>query len=223
MESSIRHCVINCGIGSWYPKGSERLAKSLNYHGYSGDVFTWRNFPNKNYDESCLYNVKAAAFEEAIAMGYTHILWMDCSAWCIGNIEPIFDIINEMGYFLLRSGYNCAQTCSDKCLESFDVTRDIAESFNDASSGVMGVNTQNPEALLFIQKFIKSAKDGVFSGSKNHDGQSEDHRFLFHRHDQSAAGIIANQMGLYMFDLNIHVSYYSPKMPETTIIALRGL
>lgn len=223
MDCQIKNCIINVGIGAWYPKGFERLKRSLIYHGYAGDILTWTDFPNNNYDKSCIYNAKAAAFEEAIKMGYTHIMWNDCSAWAIQSIDPIFDIVNEKGYYLLRSGYNCAQTCSDKCLDYFGVDRDTAETYPDSSSCVVGVNIENPEAKQFIERFIQAGKDGVFVGSRLHDNQSEDPRFCWHRQDQSAVSMISNMMGLQLNNLNELVSYYSPQMPGSTILALRGL
>ena len=223
MESHVKHCIINVGIGSWYEVGSKRLEKSLNYHGYTGDFLTWNTWPNDNYDKSCVYNVKAAAFEEAIKQGYTHILWADCSAYAIKDVEPIFDIINNDGYYLLTSGYNCAQTCSDKCLDYFNISRNEAELYKDASSGVMGFNINNPLANDALSWFLSAAQRGVFAGSRQHDNQSQDPRFLFHRQDQSVIGIIANIIGLKFTELNKEVSYYSPNMPDSTILALRGL
>lgn len=223
MDCNIKHCIINVGYGGWYAKGTERLKKSLNYHGYSGDVLTWTDFPNDNYDKNSPYNVKAAAFEEALKMGYTHIAWMDCSCWAIQQVEPIFDTINEFGYYIPKSGYNAAQVCSDRCLDYFNVDRDTAEKYADSSTIVFGINYENPLGREFIDTWINSAKDGIFVGSREHDSQSNDSRFLFYRQDQSCATLIANKMGLQLSNLGELVSYYSHDMPKSTIIAAKGL
>jgi hypothetical protein len=224
MESNFKYCIINASTGdSWYPKGSRRLKNSLNYHGFAGDVLTWDKWPNNDFDKSCPYNIKASAFMEAIKLGYTHILWVDCSGWAIKDPIKLLDIVNEDGYYFWRSGTNSAQTCSDNCLNYFGISRDEAEAFEDCSSGIMGVNLFNPKAKEFIEKWIESARAGVFNGSRLHDNQSKDKRFLFHRQDQSAASVIINKMKLKLHDPGIHISYYQKEVNESVIFLLRGL
>lgn len=224
MDSNIKHCIINAALGFWYPKGQQRLIKSLNYHGFSGDVLTWCNeWPNENYDKSCPYNIKAAAFEEAIKLGYTHICWADCSVWAIQNPDLIFDVINAEGYYFWKSGYNCAEVCSDKCLEYFAIDRDLAETYPDTCTGNFGVNVGTEIGKRFIEEWIQSAKDGIFSGSRMHDGQSQDPRFKFHRQDQACASIIANKLGMKMYDPNKYSCYYEPNMNPDVIYVMRGM
>lgn len=224
MESNIKACIINAAIGSWYPQGQKRLVKSLNYHGFNWDVLTWTNWPNQNFGTDNNYNVKASALQEAINQGYTHILWLDCSVWAIKDPNPIFDIINEQGYYFWANGYNCSQECSDKCLDYFNVSRDLAETWQIASTSMFGVNLTNPIGKEFAKRFIQSAIDGVFNGSRFHDGQSKDYRFLHHRQDQSAASIILNQLGCKIHDAG-DLSMYSGSylIPESVIFLMRGM
>lgn len=223
MESHTKTCIINVGLGGWYPKGSERLKRSLIYHGFAWDILIWTDWPNDNFDKSCAYNVKAAAFEEAIKAGYTHILWCDSSVWAINDISPVLDKLNEQGYYLLASGYNAAQTCSDRCLKYFDLDRDDAELIPDTQTTVMGVNMDNPDGFSFMQMWLQAARDGVFKGSRLHDDQSEDPRFLFHRQDQSAATCIAGHLNLKLEYLGEKVSYYEPQLKESVVLTMRGM
>jgi hypothetical protein len=224
MESKIKACIINAAIGSWYPQGQKRLVKSLNFHGFNWDVLTWDDWPNQSFGTQNNYNVKASAFEEAIKQGYTHILWLDCSVWAIKDPNPIFDIINEQGYYFWPNGYNCAEECSDKCLDYFNVSRDLAETWKIASTSMFGINITNPIGKEFIDRFLQSAKDGVFDGSRFHDGQSKDYRFLHHRQDQSAASIILNQLECKIHepgDLSMYAGNYM--IPESVIFLMRGM
>lgn len=226
MESTIKHCIINAGVGGWYPKGSDRLERSLIHHGCTGDILIWRDeWPNDNYDKSCIYNIKAAAFEEAIKRGYTHIFWMDCSTWIVNDIAPLFDIINEKGWYITSSGYNCAQTCNDNSLKYFELTRDEAEKISDTSTCSFGINISNPKGEQFAKMFIESAKAGVFGGSRLHDGQSSDPRFQFHRQDQSAASLICGKLKMGLRPINVEICYYADMrpLPESAIITLRGM
>lgn len=222
MESHAKYAIISAGTGHWYPRGINRLRRSLIHHGFAGEILTWTDFPNDRYDKSCPYTIKAAAFDSAIEAGFTHILWCDASFWAINYVEPLFDIINHDGYYLLQSGYNAAQSCSDSCLNYFNVSRDEAELIPDSATGAIGINLSNPIAKQFIDDFRKAALDRVFHGSRHHAGQSADPRFLFHRQDQSAATIIAHKLGMKLHSFGEHVDYY-PVKNDKCIFAIKGM
>jgi hypothetical protein len=223
MEASKKAVIINASVGGWYWKGQERLIRSLIHHGYTHDILTWKEeWPNDEFDKECIYNIKASAFQEAINRGYELILWLDSSCWAVNDPGKLLDHINDQGYYIGTSGFNCAQTCSDKCLEYFGVSRDEAEPIADSSTGVLGLNMANPIALSFYQKWIEVAKAGIYNGSRLHDNQSKDSRFLFHRQDQSCASIIANQLKMKLTPFGEYVSYY-PADLDKVIFTLRGL
>ena len=223
MDSSIKHAIINGSTGDgWYPLGTDRLERSLIYHGFNGDFIKHYNWPNDIYDKSVKYNIKAAIFGE-VPISYTHVLWLDCSVWAIKDPNPIFDVINEKGYYFWSSGYNCAQTCSDKCLKYFNVSRDEAELMTDVSTSMFGINYNHPLGKEFINRWLKSAWDGQFGGSRLHDNQSQDTRFLFHRQDQSCASIIANQLKMEITPPGVLSEYYNESPSKSTIFLMRGI
>lgn len=190
-----RTCFLNVGIGLWYTKGTDRLKASLLQHGFPGDVLVWKNWPERKFDRGSIYNCKAAAIQQALDAGYTTLIWGDASIYAVQNTQRFVDKVNAKGYWLGQSGYNAAQTCSDKCLKYFGVARDWAEKIPDTATGLFGVNIEFPQSRQFIEQFVQAARDGVFEGSRKHDGQSKDKRFLFHRQDQSVATIIAGKLG----------------------------
>jgi hypothetical protein len=214
-------CVINAAIGQWYPKGQKRLLDSLKGN-FDGEILTWTEFPSVDYDTNNIYNVKAACLEAAINQGFELILWADCSMWAIKDISPIFDIIEKDGFYVETNGMNCAQECSDNCLGYFNVNRNDAELMPMCSSGLIGINVKHEKGKTFAEKWIQSAKDGVFAGSRLHDGQSMDFRFKWHRQDQSAASIIANQLGLNMYPLGKYMNY-SPNDNSNLIFLCQGM
>jgi hypothetical protein len=225
MEASkVKVCILNASNGTgWYPVGSQRLKRSLIHHGYAHDLLFFSNWPNNEFDKMCPYNIKAAAFAEALKKDYDIILWADCSVWAINYPYPVLDIINHDGYYFWRSGYNCAQTCSDACLDYFGVDRDTAETYQDVSTSLFGIHTKNELGARFINEWLKSAREGQFKGSREHDGQSADPRFLFHRQDQSCASLIANKLGLKIHEEGNHIQYYKKKQPDHLIFTMRGL
>lgn len=231
MDARTRVCIINASTGNgWYPMGSLRLQRSLIYHGYAHDMLFWNAWPNYEFDLKCPYNVKAAAFVEALKLNYDVILWLDSSAWAVNNPYLLLDKIVQDGYFFNRIIYpgfstylKCSQTCSDSCLEYFNVTRDEADSYYDILTGCFGIHTHNQQAMEFIKEWINAARNGQFSGSRDHANQSSDPRFLFHRQDQSCASIIANKMGLKITEGSDALVYYTQNMPASAVFAFRGL
>ena len=226
MDSKEKHCIINAYVNDgWYPRGQERLVKSLNYHGYSGDVLTWKEeWPMEEYDTTCPYNIKAACLEKALELGYTTILWLDCSCWAIKDVMPIFDKITHEGYYMWGSGYFASQTCNDAVLEYFGVTRDEVDKFPDCSSSMFGLRVGNPIADEFAKKFIQAAKDGMFKGSREHNPEeSSDPRFMFSRHDQSVATILAYKLGMTYSTYGEYSCVYEPTMPKEACVTMKGL
>jgi hypothetical protein len=219
--------VINAGLGQWYPDGSRRLEKSLNFHGWGGDFIKWtKKWPNDNYDKSCGHNAKAAAFEEAIEMGYTHILWVDSSGWAVNDPMPLFDHINHNGYYISQvdTNHNCAECCNDHVLNYFGVTRDDAEKMTGVHTGVFGVNMNSGLAKDFIERFIYSAKKGAFKGDR-HKNQTHDERFHVHVQDQSAASLLVNIMGMDMHKPSVFHAYYNPsgEYNKSVVFVMRGM
>jgi hypothetical protein len=189
-------CIINVALGNKYVQQQKRLGESLEEN-FDGDFLTWDKFPNHNYDEKNPYNVKAAAFEEAIKKGYKQILWLDAPVLALKNVKPIFDSIEKHGYLTLKNhNYNLAQTCNDKSLEYFNITRDEAEKVEEHASGVIGIDMTNPKGKKLIEMFIKACRNDVSNGSREHDGQSTDPRFMFHRQDQSVLSLCAHALKL---------------------------
>ena len=222
----IKKCIINVAIGDGYRIEQIRLGKTLKEHEFDGDFLTWTDFANDNYNKENRYNCKAAAFEEALKQGYTQLLWLDCPAIAIKNIQPIFDKIHSDGYYTIQNhDYNCAQTCSDKCLEYYNISRDTAETFQEHASGVIGINYDNPKGKKLLDMFIKGCKDGAADGSRVHDNQSSDKRFLFHRQDQSVLSITANIIGLppnEFWNSGLVAYHKISVIPKTIIVWRRG-
>lgn len=196
-------CFINVGIKYWYPKGSMRLKGTLLDKGFPGDIIIWDNHWPRDaggYNKNCVYNCKAAAFEEAIERGYKTIIWGDCSMTALRNVTPLVERIKADGMWIGKSGYNCAQVCTDAQLAYFDITRDQAEAIPDCASGIFGINVDHQAALSVIKEWIQAARNGVFSGSRLHARQSADPRFMFGRQDQSCLSLILHKHGVPLGD-----------------------
>lgn len=215
-----RPIIISAGIGGWYAKGVERLERSLNFVGWAGEVKTWKNeYPPSSYmHEDVPYYFKIAAFEWARKNGYTHVLWVDASFWAVKNPMPVFDLICDQGYYAFRSGYNLAQSVNDKSLYYTSISRDFAESINEYASGCVGFDFTNESARSLYDTWKTYMDCGLSKGSRNHDNQSEDKRFLFHRQDQSCLSLAMHHQKLNSQLEMDFVSYFGTGYNESKLI-----
>lgn len=219
-------CIICCGVGGWYGVGAKRLRRSLNEVGFAGDVITWEDQypPNCPDHNDVPYYFKIAAFEYAFQKGYTHVLWCDASFWAVNDPMPIFDIINDQGYYMFSSGYNLAQTVNDKAVAALNLDRNELEATTEWATGCIGIYIDNPDGKNLYELWREYMNAGLSVGSRLHDNQSNDPRFLFHRQDQSCWSLacfhyeMRNEKGLD------HVAYYGTgHHPEKIIFFIRGI
>lgn len=198
--------IVSCGFGGWYPKGVARLIESVKPYGIN--VFSKTEYedgiPNHAGNP---YAHKLGVMAKAIEAGVTKFLWCDASIYAVNDPQEVFDIINRDGHYLVKSGFNCAQSCNDNILYYHGCTRDEAEGMSECLSGFVGLDINHKVGREIFMTWLRYCNDGVFRGSRQHANQSLDPRFLFHRQDQSALALIANRMGLHMHELNTHLGY----------------
>jgi hypothetical protein len=147
------------------------------------------------------YAFKVYALEHAIKAGYENILWLDSSAYAVGNIQPIFDIIEREGYFFHPDGNYLGNWSNDKLLEQFEITRDTAMKIPLVKGGMFGLQRDCTavKSLLAV-----SCVEGLFKGKWNNDQltESRDRRCRGHRHEMSVLSAIVHQLGLTIQDGN---------------------
>lgn len=219
-------CIINAGIGNWYATGTKRLKRSLNEVGFAGDILCWEDMypPNSHDHNQVPYYFKIAAFEWALYRGYTHVLWCDSSFWAIKDPMPIFDIINEQGYYMFSTGYNMAETINDKALAHLNINRDDMQPFTEWATGCIGINFENPLGRNLYKLWKDYMDAGLSVGSRLHDNQSADPRFKFHRQDQSCWSLACFQLKVINEKGLDYVSYYGTGYDhEKCIFFIRGI
>lgn len=191
-------CVINFAKGGWYPRGQQRLHESLEETRFDGALL----FHSDEADvgapphQLCPYGFKPYALLNAVQLGYTHVLWTDASVWAIRNIEPMFRHIDEHGWMFFLNTCTGNWT-SDACLEAFGVTRDEAMQIPMLMGICMGFNMTCPKTQKFLELWMQHALNSrSFPGAWTNKNQevSADPRVYGHRHDQSAASLIAHRL-----------------------------
>jgi len=219
-------CVINFA-NNWFVKGQQRLKETFRQQGYDGDFL----FFNGEHELSCPrhsespYAFKAYALVHAQSKGYRYVLWVDSSVYAVKPVQLAFDRIEQDGHLLLNGGWNTGQWCSDAALETLGITREESFGYPHMMACVMGLDLQTTKARLFLQRYYDLANDGItFRGAwtnKNHE-VSDDDRVLGHRHDQTAASVVATKLGMKFTDnLLVYDETGDTPVPETAIFVLR--
>lgn len=219
----MNQCVINVAVGSWYPNGQDRLSVSLDKVGFKGGRLFWKDSypPGCPTHQQTPYAFKVYAFKEALHRGYTHVLWMDSSAWALGNLDSVFQVIDSDGYLLVKNrGWKTGQWCSDDALAPLGITREEAMEMPHLSALVMGLNFKNAVASAFYETWKKLADDGVtFAGRSG----SKYPGVLGHRHDQTAASVVSLRLGMKWTPMGQYFDYWCEKPGDSVAILARGM
>ncbi len=216
--------IVNVGANEWYPKGTERLVSSLRYTGYKGAMMVSYGLPPKSEThEQNPYSFKVDAILRALNAGYKNIFWMDSSIHCNINPNHIFEILDEHGYYFVKTGYKIGQSTNDNCLKYFGVTRDEAMEMPEIASGFWGLNFQKEESMQILNRWVSACNAGAFKGNRVHDEKdSKDPRFLFHRQDQSALSLAIQPHKLKIGEFGPLVTY-DYKNPKGALFICHGM
>lgn len=201
--------IVNLGTHQ-YRNGQIRLKESLTgktdadlFQFYSeGEVGAPKH--EKNH-----YAFKIYAIEKVRSLGYDQVIWLDSSIFAIDSIEPIFNLMRYHGHFAEDSGNWCGNWCNDKSLEYTGYTRDGAMDIIMISSGVLGLNFNNPITVKFFEDWKQSMLDGMFNGDwdNNKKQESQDERCKGHRQDQSMASLYLHKHNMWISEGNTRLTY----------------
>lgn len=196
-----------------YALGQKRLAASLN--GYKKLMLNdYTAIGSPTHSESP-YEFKIHAIEKAFEFDPV-VLWCDSSLWRVGDISKIENIIKERGYFMEEAGHYCKDWCNDhatKCLR-FDKLKSERD-YIMFSAGLLGLNKQNQNAMIWFEAWKFAANDGCFRGD-----------WSDHRHDMVVGSVLAQRLGFKYERGGSHLSYVGPGYTEPepgTVFKLQGL
>ena len=165
---------------------------------------TWRNqWPGKSHQE-CPYGFKIDAFRQAQAAGIRRALWLDCSVWAVGPLEPAWQMIDERGVLLIEYGGSLGEWTSDAALEIYGISREQALEMPICYALLIGLDLESDIGCEFLDLWQGLRDAGAFVGPWENEDQeaSADPRCLGHRHDQSAASFLAHELGIGMVPIN---------------------
>lgn len=205
-----------------YAQGLARLSDSLR-NNFDGDFLAWMHEYSLGapLHEQNPYAFKVHAFKKAFDLGYDNVLWLDCSAYAVKPVYPIFEVISKQGYFFQEAGHLLGEWSNDRLLEYFNLSRDKAMDIPMVMGGIIGLNKSN-SVLYHLQS---ASENGIFKGQWDNSTQSEskDERCKGHRHEMSTVSSIAHQQNLKWSSQVIQYGGYFDETKENTIIKFQGI
>jgi len=145
------------------------------------------------------YAFKVYAILEAFRRGADTVLWADASVCPLNDFQPLWDIIDNQGYWLSKNGANnCGEWCSDAALPILGINRQWAYHIPQIWATSMGFHRDSITARSFLCSLECLARTDAFCGPwvNTHGEASSDPRVSGHRHDQTAASVIADRLGM---------------------------
>lgn len=185
-----KRCIISLATkANRYVDNLARLSNSLRDNFKTGDFlgFIHESSVGAPLHSENPYAFKVYAFNKAIELGYTSVLWLDTSVYAVGNVDSIFDDIENQGLVFQDAGHKLGDWCNDETLSYFGLTRLMADKINMiGNAGFLGLDFTDSDANEFLNKWRLSMERGMFNGSWEN-----------HRHDMSCSSAIIEQMGLF--------------------------
>ena len=214
---------IKKGKGYQYPVGAARLKRTFLKKGYDGDFafYTDEKQLGCPLHTEIPYTFKVYALMENLKKGYDILIWADCYMMLVVPFSKVLDIIMKHGYILpLNGSWNTGEWCADSALKPLGITREESFTYPHLMSNFMAFDCRRKINIEFLNQFYAKGTDGItFKGDWNNRRRqvSKDRRVLGHRHDQTAASIIACKLGM---DFTTVVTYEldSSKWQDTILI-----
>ncbi len=238
----MKYCVVNVAIGSRYQPMSARMITAFHILEDPCPVLQWTNCLPPGAPTGDIpfvgYASKPFAMLEAVRQGFDIVLWLDSACYPIRHTWGFFDHIAKHGYYVQDNGFPVGRWCSDDALETLGITRDEAFGIPEISTMVVGLDVRKSDAMSFLQEWAALAADGktFLAAHANDHGEvlemnvprrtvgrvSEDPRVWGHRHDQTAASVLAHRRGWTRTPKPQWVDYYTPTPDPRTVIINRG-
>ena len=223
-----RWCVLSLGINSPplpdhpaalfqdFPRGLDRIRERLAETRFPGDFLTWdREYPiGSPRHEETRFAFKPFCFREARGRGYDLALWVDSSIVIELPLDPIFDVIESQGYYIVAENHSVGRFCRDEALEPLDITREESFTMPSAWGSVIGLSLRDARSVRFLDQWAALATDGIsfvgpkWSGVRGFPPTaSSDPRVQGHR-SQSAMSVVALRLGMDRWATKTEFSRY---------------
>ena len=193
------------------------------------------------------YAFKPYALNWASLQGYTSLLWCDA---CILPIQPLGGLwakIEEDGIWFARNGYMNYEWTADSAyadlfhekeleINGLEACKAMNRTIPHVVATAFGLDLRKPVARNFLTEYLRLAQTKAFCGpwqnsnAPNVAGRNADRvagpcgppDVSGHRHDQTAASVIAWRLGVHLTDPPKWFAYKGGE-DETTVLLADGV
>lgn len=236
----MKKTVVNVATGA-FVRGQERLTEKLAELGEDYLIFRNELPPGSPTHELVPYAFKSYALQEAATRGAKLLLWADASIVPIRSLDPIWDYTKEHGVWFADNGWNNAQWTCDAAYKPLlgtnptEEIRRVNRGIKHVVATTFALYLDDPRGAHFLREYLHYAGNGAFQGPWwNSNGERADYaskvgaepcgppECLGHRHDQTAASVIAWRLGI---PLTISPRYFTYNGQQTydTIVIAKGI
>lgn len=226
-----KRCIVNVATGR-FVKGQQRLI--MNRHTLQCPVLCWTDVmpPKSPSHLDVPFAFKAWAIAAAIERGCTSILWADACILPISPLEPLWERIEQDGYWISRNGWTNAEWTAENVRWKLGVTQEENEQIPHVVATSFGLCVDKPVGKNIFEEYLSLAQNGSFCGpwwNSNHPEYSTragahpcgGSKVRGHRHDQTALSVIAHKQGCKLTDPP-HIFAYAGGQVEGTILLADG-
>lgn len=225
-------CLVNVANGR-YLNGQSRLLREVERFDPSCAKFVWTNDVPvgcpQHKDKP--YAFKAYALQVAADSGHDLLLWADASVLPLRSLESLWERIERDGYWIARNGWTNYEWTADSAYSDLfpgiplDEAREENKKFPQVVATAFGLNLRTEIGRKFLEEYLRLAKTDAFIGPWANTNCPREKRFdyganspytmgpcgppdvLGHRHDQTAASLLAWRLGMKLTDCPEVFSY----------------
>lgn len=201
-----------CVATGRYVTGQNRLGDHLVGSGVSFLRYQNTMPPGCPEHSEVPYAFKAYSLRDAIKANYTKILWCDA---CIvpRNLGPLWDLISKQGYWFSKNGYQNFEWTAQSAYPALGVTPEENKQIPHVVATAFGIDATHPKGKEFAEEYFRLANNGAFCGPWTGGIGVQ------HRHDQTAASVIAHRLGMQLTDPPKWFAYKGGETEDTCLIA----
>lgn len=220
---AVRRAIVTIAFRERYLPYQDRLFQSLASNGYDEPIVFWRDQlpPGAPSHQDIWYGWKPHCLDHARRMGFNVLLWLDAGCYAIKPIEPVFQRIERDGHLFVDNGLaeRVGEFTSDKMLKAFNVTRDQAMEMPLFTGRIYGLDLRLPKANEWLDRWLACVPE-LFEKDRPWMFVSDDPRVRGHRSDESAAALIANDLGMKSENIvgNLFTGGFDPS-PDTCLMS----
>lgn len=238
----MRRALVNVATGGYHP-AQHRLVECFRKMDPDCQIFPYRHIPEDwPAHEAKPYAFKAYALND-IAHMTDLVLWCDAVMVPVRDLAPLWEKIERDGYWLALNGWTNYEWTADSAYPALfpglelEEAREQNKQFPQVVATAFGLNLRHPLGWGFLREYYRLASEtdafcGPWSNSNNPKAhpQSPDRMapcgpadVLGHRHDQTAASVIAWRLGMKLTPCPAYFSYHPHQQPSTVLVADGGM